>query len=121
MSCTLRTTLLLCLAVSGLGACSMPANSGNLAPMASSPPASAAAVTVKDFGYSPSSLSVGAGTTVHFSFVGPSQHSATADDDSWDSGIQAPGGTFDHTFSTPGTYGYHCTIHPSMKGTIVVR
>ena len=30
------------------------------------------------------------------------------------------GGTFSHTFSTIGTFAYHCTIHTYMKGIVVV-
>jgi plastocyanin len=30
------------------------------------------------------------------------------------------GGTYSFTFTTPGTYSYHCAIHPFMKGTIIV-
>jgi plastocyanin len=33
----------------------------------------------------------------------------------------APGATGSFTFTTPGTYAYHCTIHSFMKGTIVVK
>jgi plastocyanin len=32
----------------------------------------------------------------------------------------AAGETFDHTFTVAGTFAYHCTIHPYMKGRIVV-
>ncbi|HTZ41834.1 MAG TPA: plastocyanin/azurin family copper-binding protein [Candidatus Omnitrophota bacterium] len=31
------------------------------------------------------------------------------------------GGTYSHTFAAAGTYSYHCSIHPSMKGTIIVQ
>jgi plastocyanin len=34
--------------------------------------------------------------------------------------ITPSGGTFSFTFMQPGTYTYHCTVHPYMKGTIVV-
>lgn len=30
------------------------------------------------------------------------------------------GATFDHTFTAEGTFAYHCTVHPYMKGTVVV-
>jgi plastocyanin len=39
----------------------------------------------------------------------------------WDSGIVARNGNFSFAFQTPGTFRYHCEIHPSMTGTIVVR
>jgi plastocyanin len=47
-------------------------------------------------------------------------HNITADDDSFRSGNLAPGSTFQATFDTPGTYGYHCAIHPTMRGTVTV-
>ena len=47
-------------------------------------------------------------------------HSIVADDISFVSGNITPGRTFEHTFATAGTYPYHCSIHPTMKGTITV-
>lgn len=49
-------------------------------------------------------------------------HTATADDDSWDSGDMEQGDTFTHTFSTAGTVKYHCLPHRSvgMVGTLRV-
>jgi hypothetical protein len=48
-------------------------------------------------------------------------HSATSDTALWDSGVLAVGGQFSYTFNTPGTYAYHCSVHPSaMLGTITV-
>jgi len=39
---------------------------------------------------------------------------------SFDSGIMAEGANFTHTFTVPGTYEYHCTIHAWMTGSVVV-
>jgi plastocyanin len=47
-------------------------------------------------------------------------HNITADDGSFTSGALVAGASFDATFDAPGTYGYHCSIHPTMKGTITV-
>jgi plastocyanin len=48
-------------------------------------------------------------------------HSILADDIvSFASGNINPRGTFEHTFATAGTYSYHCSIHPTMRGTITV-
>jgi plastocyanin len=33
----------------------------------------------------------------------------------------ATGATYQFTFTHAGTYAYHCSIHPSMKGTIIVQ
>ena len=38
----------------------------------------------------------------------------------WDSGTITPGGTFNFTFSEPGTFPYFCSIHNNMRGTITV-
>lgn len=47
-------------------------------------------------------------------------HTITADDNSFISGNITPGRTFEHPFATAGTYPYHCSIHPTMRGTITV-
>ncbi|HET9294059.1 MAG TPA: hypothetical protein VFO06_07165 [Gemmatimonadales bacterium] len=48
-------------------------------------------------------------------------HRIVADDDSFDSGNLAPGGIYTHTFDAPGTVTYHCSIHPTMHGTIQIN
>jgi plastocyanin len=45
----------------------------------------------------------------------------TADGGGFGSSTLATGASFSHAFSTAGTYAYHCAIHASMTGTIVVR
>lgn len=88
-------------------------------PLAS--PAAAASATVKDFEFDPATLTVAVGTTVTWTNEGPSDHTVTADDGAFDSGTIAQGGTFDQTLDAPGTFAYHCTIHPDMKGTVTVQ
>jgi plastocyanin len=38
-----------------------------------------------------------------------------------DSGDVATGGTYSKTFDKAGTYKYHCSIHPTMTGEVVVQ
>jgi len=66
-------------------------------------------------------IEVAAGTTVRWTNNDQLQHSVTANDGSWDSGLINPGGTWTHTFTQPGEYAFHCTPHPFMKGVVVVR
>jgi plastocyanin len=47
-------------------------------------------------------------------------HNITADDGSFTSGNLPPSNTFEHTFTVAGDYPYHCSIHPTMKGTVTV-
>jgi plastocyanin len=71
--------------------------------------------------YAPDDLSVAAGATVTWTNSDSVAHTSTSDVAGWNSGTVAPGGRFSFTFQTPGTYSYHCTIHPGMVGTVVVR
>ncbi len=50
----------------------------------------------------------------------PAAH-VTADDTSFDSGLIENGQVWRYTFTRPGTYAFHCTPHPFMKGTVVVK
>jgi plastocyanin len=101
------------------------------------PSGSVVAVTIQDFSFSPATLTIKAGTSVKWTDNGPSAHTTTSDTGVWDSGtLSAPsgggpyggssaGGTYQFTFNTPGTYHYHCTLHPpssypSFLGTITV-
>ena len=71
--------------------------------------------------YAPNPIDVAAGTTVTWTNNDTKTHDSTATDGSWGSGAIAPGGQFSRTFSTAGSFPYHCTLHPGMVGTVVVR
>lgn len=79
------------------------------------------AVEIKGFAFSPASITVKAGTQVTFTNRDSVGHTATADDASFDTGILAKDESGTVTFDTPGTFTYHCTPHPNMKGTVVVE
>ncbi|MEA2362714.1 MAG: hypothetical protein QOD71_1859 [Thermoleophilaceae bacterium] len=83
--------------------------------------AASTGVTISDFKFSPSDVTVNVGDTVTWSNSGPAPHSATATDGSFDTGILDKGGSGSHTFSKPGTFSYICTPHPFMKGTVTVQ
>ena len=89
-------------------------------PGAGSRTAATKAVTIRDFSFSPATVTVEAGDTVTWHNAGPSPHSATADDGSFDTGILSKGESGSHTFTRAGTFTYYCGPHPSMKGTIRV-
>ena len=88
------------------------------------PAAKAAAngsVTIVDFEFQPGTVTIDQGDTVTWTNNGPTAHSATAPDGSFDTGIFPAGQTRSHTFNQSGTFSYICTPHPNMHGTIVVR
>jgi plastocyanin len=70
--------------------------------------------------YEPADITVPAGTTVVWFNKGKEDHTVTADDKSYDSGLKKTGGTFSRAFAQPGKYSYHCAPHPWMKGTVQV-
>jgi plastocyanin len=77
-------------------------------------------VTISNFTFNPKTLTVAAGTTVTWTNNDSLTHTVTADDGSFDSANLRPGQQFSYTFTTPGTYTYHCSIHPFMTASVVV-
>ena len=77
-------------------------------------------VTIADFHFSPASTTIHVGDTITWSNSGPSSHTATAGNGSFNTGILKKGQSASHTFTQPGTYAYACQIHPFMHGTIIV-
>jgi LPXTG-motif cell wall-anchored protein len=80
--------------------------------------AAASAVTIRDFSFGPAAITVHAGDTVTWVNDGPTDHTATGS--GFDTGTLAKGQSGSHTFTTAGTFSYHCSIHPFMKGTVTV-
>jgi plastocyanin len=112
------TTLLLALvAAFGVAACG---NDDDAAPEASSSP-EAAEVAIEDFEYLPEVLEVAPGTQVTFRNEDDAGHTATAKG-AFDTDDIGRGADADVTApEEPGTYEYICSLHPFMKGTLVVR
>jgi len=79
------------------------------------------ASTLGNRAFAPDQLEIAVGGTVTWTNTDTVAHTTTADQGSWDSGSVAPGGKFSSTYSTAGTFPYHCAIHPGMVGTITVR
>jgi plastocyanin len=78
------------------------------------------ALTISDFQFTPSTITVRIGEAITWTNNGPSAHTATARDGSFDSGTLQRGQSASHTFTHPGTFAYYCRIHPFMHGTVVV-
>lgn len=78
-------------------------------------------VTIQNFAFGPATVTVKVGDTVTWTNMDLTGHSATADDGSFDTGVLSQGKSGSVTFDTAGTFTYHCTPHPNMKGTVVVE
>jgi plastocyanin len=78
-------------------------------------------VSIQGFAFNPSSITVSVGTTVTWTNNDSVTHTVTSDTGAFSSGNLNPGQTFSHTFNQAGTFAYHCSIHTSMHGTVVVQ
>lgn len=77
-------------------------------------------VTMQNMAFSPATLNVQVGTTVTWLNKDSTIHRVVSDSGAFDSGDLTNGQSYNFTFSQAGSFPYHCSIHPSMKGTIVV-
>ena len=76
-------------------------------------------VTIKDLAFDPANVSISVGDTVIWKNEDNVDHQIKIGD--VESTLFSEGETFSHTFNTTGTFSYICTIHPSMKGTVIVK
>ena len=77
-------------------------------------------VDIMDFSYQPATISVPVGTTVTWTNQDSVDHTVTSQDGLFDSGIMRKDSVYKYTFNCPGTYQYHCSIRPFMRGTVIV-
>jgi len=124
---TLRIPAFVIVIVLAIAACSGAAGPTGpaVAPSAASAQAPAGAsgsnaVAIKDLAFNPASITVKSGTKVTWTNNDSVTHTVTLDDNSVDSGNVTAGSTYDHIFAAVGSFAYHCKIHPSMLGTVVV-
>lgn len=95
--------------------------------LAQTPAGGGPTVMMKDFEFSPKEIKIKVGQSVTWTNSGSAVHSATALDKSFNTRNLQPGESKSHTFSTPGTFTYHCVLHGNpddksgMVGTIVVE
>ena len=78
-------------------------------------------IDIRSLQFSRRTVEVEAGTTIEWRNRDPLAHTVTSDDGAFDSGEIGAESRWSHTFTTPGTYTYHCAPHPHMKATVVVR
>jgi plastocyanin len=78
------------------------------------------AVTIAGFAFDPTTITVQVGDSVTWTNQDSTAHTATASG-AFDTGNIASSASKSITFATAGTFAYHCTIHPTMTGTVVVQ
>jgi plastocyanin len=78
-------------------------------------------IIIQDFAFQPSTLTVSAGTTVTWINRDGTNHPVASDTGVFSSGTLNQGESYSYTFNQTGSYPYHCTVHPSMTGTVIVN
>jgi plastocyanin len=75
-------------------------------------------VSIQGFAFNPASVQISTGDTVKWTNMDSVDHTVTGS--TFNSGMIHTGQSFEFRFTTPGVFDYHCSIHPSMKGTVTV-
>ncbi|WP_170311758.1 cupredoxin domain-containing protein [Sulfitobacter sabulilitoris] len=78
-------------------------------------------VVIRNMAFQPASLSIRPGDSVTWVNRGLSRHTVTGTQGRWNTGVLPPGSAATVTFTELGTHAYFCSIHPSMKGRIIVN
>jgi plastocyanin len=81
-------------------------------------------VAMQNFAFAPASIIVKQGDVVVFQNNDQTQHTVTSDTaGAFDSGRIDPGSQWmlETANMAPGTYKFHCTIHPTMQGTLTIQ
>lgn len=80
-----------------------------------------AEIKIDNFSFTPSTITVAAGTQVHWTNRDDIPHTVVSEDKSFKSKALDTDDQFSYTFSKPGTYNYFCSLHPKMTATVVVK
>jgi plastocyanin len=79
-------------------------------------------VEIKDFAFVPQDVTINKGDTIIWKNMDSAPHTVVSTSGSdINSGSLSMGEMYLRNFKTTGTYEYHCSIHPSMKGTVIVK
>ncbi len=78
-------------------------------------------VTIDNFSFTPQTLTVQAGTRVTWVNKDDVPHTVTSVDKKFHSRALDTDERYSFTFTAPGTYKYFCSVHPHMRGTVIVE
>jgi len=85
------------------------------------PVPTAAAVSIGNFTFKAPVVTVKRGTTVTWTNGDDIPHTVVSKDGFFKSKVLDTGDRFSFTFAKAGQFGYFCSLHPHMTGTIIVK
>lgn len=117
----LACTVVALAALAACGPISAHAKPPTTVAMAATSPATATAVQIKNFAFSPATLVVAPGASVTWTNADDEPHTVTASDRTYRSAPLDTDQSYAHVYATPGEYHYFCSLHPHMMGVVIVR
>jgi plastocyanin len=90
------------------------------ADMACAGPAPEHTMALKVFAFAPSSITVQSGTTVTWKNFDEEPHTVVSTTGLFRSDALDQNDSFSFKFEEPGEYRFICSIHPQMRGTVIV-
>jgi len=78
-------------------------------------------VRIANLNFNPTDITINVGDTVSWRNEDSSTHTVTSNTGSFGSGEMGLGIIYEHKFTLPGTYEYHCTFHAGMNGRVIVK
>ncbi len=78
-------------------------------------------VKISGFAFVPAAVTVSAGNTVTWTNQDSVRHTVTSETGLFDSVRLSINDSFSYTFTDRGTFSYYCSIHPYMKGEVIVK
>ena len=78
-------------------------------------------VQIDYFSFMPHDITIAAGATVTWVNLDDVQHKVTSTERTFESKVLRTDDKFSFKFDEPGTYEYYCSIHPKMRGKVIVQ
>ena len=83
--------------------------------------AATSAVNIQNSAFAPTTTTIKIGDTVTWTNRDAFSHTSTSDTGAWNTGVITAGASGSFTFTSAGTFAYHCSIHSFMKATVIVQ
>src|SRR6266849_8695542 len=78
-------------------------------------------VKIDNFTFNPATVTIKAGSTVHWTNGDDIPHTVASTDKLFKSKVMDTNEEFEYTFDKPGTYDYFCSLHPKMTAKVIVQ
>ena len=79
------------------------------------------AIIIQNGAFNPNSLTIKTGTNVQWTNRDNTTHQVISDSGAFQSPVLNPGDSYNFYFAKSGVFGYHCGIHSTETGTIIVQ